>query len=95
MAYGLLAKAASLVVTGAVGAAAYDAAKRAARRVSVHDAAVTATAWGLRGTRKAEQGAESARLKLADVVAEAKERVGEEAAPPAAPGAGHDHDHDH
>ena len=93
MVHGLLAKAASAVVTGALGAAAYDAAKRAARRVSVHDAAVTATAWGLRGTRKAEQGAESTRLRFADVVDEAKESIGEEASPPAAPGGGHDHDH--
>ena len=93
MAYGILAKAASVVVTGAIGAAAYDAARRAARKVDVRDAAVTATAWGLRGTRKAEQGAESARLRFADVVAEAKERIGEEATPPAAPGSGHDHEH--
>ncbi|ARR83519.1 hypothetical protein MOTT27_02698 [Mycobacterium intracellulare subsp. yongonense] len=36
--------------------------------------------------------AESARLKAADVVAEARERIGEEASPPAA-AAVHDHDH--
>jgi hypothetical protein len=36
--------------------------------------------------------AESTRLKVADVVAEARERIGEEAAPPAA-AAVHDHDH--
>ena len=44
---------------------------------------MTATAWGLRGTRKAEEAAERARLKVADVVAEARERIGEEAPPPA------------
>lgn len=81
--HGLLAKAAATVVTGAVGAAAYDLLRSAARKAPLHDAAVTATEWGLRGTRRAEEAAESARLKLADVVAEARERIGEEAAPPA------------
>jgi hypothetical protein len=38
-------------------------------------------------------GAESARLKVADVMAEARERIGEEVPPPAAGDAGHDHDH--
>ncbi|MBO0879075.1 MAG: DUF1490 family protein [Mycobacterium sp.] len=35
----------------------------------------------VRGTRRAEEAAESARLKLADIVAEARERIGEEASP--------------
>jgi hypothetical protein len=59
----------------------------------LHDAAVTATEWSLRGTRRAEEAAESARLKLADVVSEARERIGEEAQPPAI--GDHDHDHEH
>ena len=60
-------------------------------KAPLHDAAVTATEWGLRGTRRAEEAAESARLKLADVMAEARERVGEEAQPPAI--GNHDHEH--
>jgi len=92
-AHGLLAKVAATVVTGAVGAAAYDLLRRAAAKAPVHEAAVTATEWGLRGARKAEEGAESARLKVADVVAEARDRIGEEVPPPAVSDAGHDHDH--
>jgi hypothetical protein len=81
--HGLLAKAAGTVVTGLVGVSAYEALRKALKTAPVHEAAVTATEWGLRGTRRAEEAAESARLKLADVVAEARERIGEEAPPPA------------
>ena len=90
---GLLGKALTMVATGAVGAAAYDAARKAWTKAPVHEAAVTATAWGLRGVRKAEEGAEQARLKCADVVAEARDRIGEEASPPAAGELEHDHEH--
>ncbi|BBY32690.1 hypothetical protein BST33_05990 [Mycolicibacter minnesotensis] len=89
---GLLAKAASTVFTGLVGVSAYEVARRALAKAPLHEAAVTATEWSLRGTRRAEEAAESARLKVADVVAEARERIGEEATPPAAAVA-HDHDH--
>ena len=89
---GFLAKAASTVVTGAVGVAAYELARKALAKAPVHEAAVVTTAAALRGARKAEEGAESARLKVADVVAEAKERIGEEVAPPAV-AVEHDHDH--
>jgi lysozyme family protein len=88
-----LAKAASTVVTGAVGVAAYQGLRKAVEKAPVREASVTATAWALRGARKAEEGAESARLKVADVVAEARERIGEEAPPPAVTGDTHDHDH--
>ncbi|CAJ1501887.1 DUF1490 family protein [[Mycobacterium] kokjensenii] len=89
---GLLAKAASTVFTGLVGVSAYELARRALAKAPLHEAAVTATEWSLRGTRRAEEVAESARLKVADVVAEARDRIGEEATPPAAAVA-HDHDH--
>ena len=91
-AYGLLAKVASTVVTGLVGVSAYELARKAWAKAPVHQAAVAATEWSLRGTRRAEEVAESARLKVADVVAEARERIGEEAAPPMA-AVHHDHDH--
>lgn len=91
-AYGLLAKAASTVVTGLVGVSAYELARKAWAKAPVHQAAVAATEWSLRGTRRAEEVAESARLKVADVVAEARERIGEEATPPMA-AVHHDHDH--
>lgn len=91
---GVLAKVAATVVTGAVGAAAYDLLRRAAAKAPVHEVAVTTAEWGLRGVRKTEEGAESARLKIADVVSEARERLGEEAPPPGI-ATDHDHDHDH
>ncbi|MDG4665314.1 DUF1490 family protein [Mycobacterium sp. 236(2023)] len=88
-----LAKAASTVVTGAVGVAAYQGVKKAYEKAPIREASVTATAWALRGVRKAEEGAESARLQVADVVAEARERIGEESPPPAVADGTHDHDH--
>lgn len=92
MTSGFLGKAAMTIVTGAVGAAAYDLVRKAAAKAPVHEAAVTTTAWSLRGVRAAEKGAEAARLSVADVVAEARERLGEQTPPPAV---GTDHDHDH
>lgn len=89
----MLAKAATTVVTGAVGVAAYDGLRKAVAKAPIREAAVTTTAWALRGARKAEESAESARLKVADVMAEARERIGEEVPPPAVADAGHSHDH--
>lgn len=81
--HGILAKAAPTVVTGVVGAAAYDGLRKVAKK-PLRAATVSVTAWGLRLAREAEESAERARLAVADVVAEAAERVGKETAPPAA-----------
>ncbi|MCV7355478.1 DUF1490 family protein [Mycolicibacterium fluoranthenivorans] len=89
----VLMKAGTTVVTGAVGAAAYAAIRKAAAKVPAREATVAATALGLRGVRKAEESAERARLVVGDVVAEARERIGEEARPPAV--TGHEHEHEH
>lgn len=83
VAHGLLAKATYTVVTGLVGVGAYELLRKAVAKAPVHQTAVSAAEWSLRGTRRAEEAAESARLKLADVVAEARGRIGEEAPPPA------------
>jgi len=91
--HGLAAKATSAVVTGVVGVAAYELMRKAMAKVPVREASVSATALGLRGVRKAEEGAERARLNIADVVAGARERIGEEAVPPTGEVGGHDHDH--
>lgn len=91
--HGVLVKAASTVVTGVVGVAAYEVVRKAAAKVPVRDASVAVTALGLRGVRKAEEGAERARLAIGDVVAEARERIGEEAPPPVVGEAAHDHEH--
>lgn len=80
----LLAKAATTVVTGLAGVTAYEVLKKAMTKAPLRQTAVSAAELGLRGTRKAETAAESARLKIADVVAEARERIGEEAPTPAA-----------
>ncbi|MEE3850911.1 DUF1490 family protein [Gordonia sp. LSe1-13] len=90
--HGLLAKAGSTVVTGLVGAAAYDAARTVIRKAPLREGAIIATTWGIRGTRRAEEVAESVRLNTSDIVAEAKGRLGEESTPPGAAVA-HDHEH--
>ncbi len=79
---GLLAKAVPTVVTGVVGAAAYEVLVKAPwRKVTV-----SAAALGLRAARtterKTKESAEQARLVVADVMAEARERVGEQVPPP-------------
>jgi Protein of unknown function (DUF1490) len=88
---GFVGKAAGVLASGLVGAAAYDGVKRLVRSDTLHGAAVTVTAWGLRGARAAEAGAERARLATADIVSEARERIGEQTPPPGAPA--HDHTH--
>ncbi|WP_415394376.1 DUF1490 family protein (plasmid) [Rhodococcus globerulus] len=89
----LIAKAASAVVTGAIGVAAYNGVKTLIVKAPIRDAAVTLTEVGLRGLRRAEEGAESARLAASDIVAEAKDRLGEEVPPPPVGEAGHGHSH--
>lgn len=89
---GALGKAAATVVTGLVGAVAWDGTKKVARTVPGREVAVVATSWGLKGVRRVETGAESARLATADVIAEARERNGEQTPVPAA-AAKHDHEH--
>ncbi|APT13655.1 DUF1490 family protein [Mycobacterium avium] len=81
---GWLTRAVPTVVTGVVGAAAYEALARAPwRKVTV-----SATALGLRAARiterKTKEGAERARLAVADVLAEAAERIGEQVPSPSA-----------
>ncbi|MFT4125314.1 MAG: DUF1490 family protein [Gordonia sp. (in: high G+C Gram-positive bacteria)] len=88
----LLAKAGSAVATGLVGAVAYDVARKGLAKAPLREGAVVVTSWGLRGTRKAEEVAEETRLRTADIVAEARERIGEQAP---APGVTEVHDHEH
>jgi hypothetical protein len=73
--------------------AAYDVLRRVAAKVPVREASVTAAEWALRGARKAEETAETARLNIADVMAEARERIGEEVSPPAVAETEHAHEH--
>lgn len=90
----LAGKAAGLVVSGFAGAVAYDGVKRAAQSGAARSAAVTVTSWGLIGARAAETGAERARLATADIVSEARGRIGEQApAPGTASDTGHGHEH--
>ncbi|KZS82242.1 hypothetical protein A4G29_13165 [Mycobacterium kansasii] len=96
---GLLAKAVPTVVTGAVGVVAYEGVRWTAAKFPLHEATVTVTAWGMRAARKAgrkaEKSAELARLTVADVMAEARERIGDDVPPLVVADSGHDHDHDH
>ena len=77
--------AAPTVVSGVVGVAAYEALRKAVAKAPLRQATVAATAWGLRvirtTERKAGERAEQARLTFADVIAEARERIGEEVPP--------------
>src|SRR5260370_8738365 len=79
---GILGKAAGTVVTGLVGVSAYEVLRKTLAKAPLHEAAVSATEWSLRGTRRAEEAAESARLKLADGVAEPRDPLVKEAHPP-------------
>lgn len=88
----ILKKAAAAVVSGVAGALVVDSVRNGVAGRSLRSGAVTVTAWGLRGKRSAEAGAESVRLATGDIVAEARARVGEQAPPPTATGS-HDHEH--
>ena len=87
------ARAAGLLISGIAGAAVVDRLQRPATGAAVKRAAVSVTALTLRGKRRLESGAESLRLTTGDVVAEAREKIGEQAPPPAQPAQAHDHDH--
>lgn len=83
--HGFLVKAAPTVVNGVVGAAAYEAVRAAVAKAPLRQATVSVTAWGIRAAReaqrKAEHGAEQARLTVADVIAEAREYAGDDIEP--------------
>lgn len=83
--HGFVVKAVPTVVTGVVGVAAYEAVRTVVAKAPLRQATVTVTAWGIRAAReaqrKAEHGAEQARLTVADVVAEAREHAGENIEP--------------
>lgn len=81
---GVLAKAVPTVVTGVVGMVAYEGLRKVAAKNPLRAASVSVTAWGLRVAREAEESAARARLAVADVVAEAAERIGDEDPPSAA-----------
>jgi Protein of unknown function (DUF1490) len=91
---GMMQRAGAVLVTGVVGAVAVDGIQRLARAGAVRRGAVVVASWGLRGRRSVEAGAENAWLATADVLAEARERIGEQAPPPAG-GSDDAHDHDH
>lgn len=89
----LLARAATLVATGIAGAAVVDRLKAPSTGRAVRRGVVAVTAAAMAGKRKVETGAENLRLSAGDVAAEAREKIGEEARPPAADAGHHDHDH--
>jgi hypothetical protein len=86
-------KAACRVRTGLAGAAAYDGAKKVLGVVVAHEAVVAVVALGLRGVRAAETGADKARLATADILGEAREKIGEQAPPPGVGAGEHYHEH--
>lgn len=90
---GAAAKAAGLLVSGIAGAAVVDRLKQPATGAAAKRALVAVTAVTLRGKRSIEAGAENLRLAAGDVVAQAREKIGETAPPPAHPAPAHDHEH--
>jgi hypothetical protein len=89
----VIRRAAQTLAAGVAGVVAVDGLRRLLRNGAVRNGAVAATSWTLRGKRSMEAGAETARLAMADVVSEARGRIGEQSPPP---GAGNDpHDHEH
>ncbi|HEY6491719.1 MAG TPA: DUF1490 family protein [Trebonia sp.] len=89
----MIRRAGAVLVTGVVGAVAVDGVQRLARTKSVRRGAVVVASWGLRGRKSMEAGAENAWLATGDILAEARERIGEQAPPPAGETGAHDHDH--
>jgi Protein of unknown function (DUF1490) len=90
---GMIRRAGAILVTGVVGAVAVDGAQRLVRTQAVRRSAVVVASWGLRGRRSVEAGAENVWLATGDILAEARERVGEQAPPPASGADTHDHEH--
>lgn len=90
--HALLGKAVSAVVSGVAGVTLVNAARGGRLGRVARTAAVGVATVGLRAVRAAEQGAETTRLVTADIVAEAREKVGEQVP---APGAATVHDHQH
>ena len=75
-----------------MGAVAYDGVKRLVRGDLFHGAAVIVTSWGLRGARLAETGAAKARFAAADILSEARDKVGGQSPAPATASA-HNYEH--
>jgi hypothetical protein len=86
------ARLAGTVASGVVGVLVVDAVKSRVGRSALRRSAVTVTTWGLRSRNGVEAAAEHLRLATGDVVAEARERIGEQAPPPDVADA-HDHQH--
>lgn len=93
--HGIMAKAVPTVVTGTVGVAAYEVLRKGVAKLPLRAATVTVTAWGIRvgreAERKAGESAERVRLTAADVIAEAKERAGDDVTPVATSGSTDEH----
>jgi uncharacterized protein (DUF697 family) len=94
---GALRTVAALVAAGALGNLVVASARRVANARTARRVAVRAVAGGIVAARWIESATEEARLRAADVLAEAKASLGEEVAPPrdpveaAGPADGHTH----
>jgi len=82
-------------IAGVVGQAIVAGGRAALRGGSGRGLLVGAVAQGIRLGRTLETAAEETRLRAGDLVAEARERLGEEATPPTTPSAGAADDHGH
>jgi hypothetical protein len=82
-------------IAGTVGNLLVRGATRAAPalRPALGRATVASLAQGIRWSRQLEGAAEEARLRTGDLLAEARERLGEDASPPDTPASPDAHDH--
>jgi hypothetical protein len=87
----MIRRAGAVLVTGVVGAVAVDGVRRLVRTKSVRSGVVMVAAWGLRGRRSMEAGAENVWLATGDILAEARAQIGEQAPPPTGETGAHDH----
>ncbi|GAA2530218.1 MULTISPECIES: DUF1490 family protein [Streptomyces] len=89
---------AHFAVSGVIGGLIFRGAAKAAPTVkpAARKALVGSLAGGIVAGRWLGSAAEEARLKAGDMLAEARDSLGEEAPPPSAVSVeGHDHDHEH
>lgn len=89
----LVTKTGSLAVSGVLGVVLVNAAKKAQERGAGRRAAVEGTKAAIRGSRLLEQKVERARLEAGDILAQAKDEMGEQAQPPRSDSAGNGHEH--
>jgi hypothetical protein len=90
---GLIRRAAGMALTGTVGVVIVRVLDKVPLAAVAHVAGVEATKVGIKSSRAVEQGVEKTRLYAGDLLAEAREQMGEVSTPPHAADSGPAHEH--